>query len=65
MFDAVFVITWILLGVPVTIVTPYFVASAARDKLYVSPQRLGTPYWLAIESAKLVNDVRTAAPPKG
>jgi len=49
----------------VTIVTPYFVASAARDNLYVSPQRLGTPYWLAIESAKLVNDVRTAAPPKG
>jgi len=45
----------------VTIETPYVVASAASERLYVSPQRPEILYAVATESEKFVKDVRTAA----
>ena len=44
--------------------TPYCVASTASERLYVSPQRPAMLYDVAAESAKLLNAVRTAVPPK-
>jgi len=64
LFDAVFVRTLILFGEPGTIETPYVVASAASEMLYVSPQRPAILYAVATESEKFVNEVRTAVAPK-